>query len=96
MGSGRVVRNDQEGFIIDPFDIDGWVKAIRSVAKDSVLRRRFGASASSRAKEYTWKRASARLYGHLIDCIIAGRTNAGKQPGADNRSPASTVPPVRQ
>ena len=61
VGAGRIVRNGIEGYVIDPFDKDAWVEAIRMVAKNVDLRRRFGHAATARAQEFTWARVGERL-----------------------------------
>src|SRR6267143_482451 len=65
----RIVRNGQEGYVIDPFNTRAWVEAIRGLAHDVALRRRFGAAAAARAKEFTWQHAGGRLYDHLVKAI---------------------------
>lgn len=62
MGAVPIVRHGSEGFILDPYDTDAWAEALRSLARDRDLCRRFGASAAERAKEYTWQKVGARLY----------------------------------
>jgi len=62
MGAGRIVRNEVEGYVIDPFDIDGWARAICILATDVDLRRSIGFAASRRAEEFTWDRVGRRLY----------------------------------
>jgi len=65
MGAGRVITDGREGFVIDPWDKDRWVEAIRLLARDVALRRRMGAQAAASAQEYTWERVGARLRGHF-------------------------------
>jgi glycosyltransferase involved in cell wall biosynthesis len=65
MGAGRIVRNGIEGYVIDPFDKDAWVDAIRMLARDVDLRRRFGHAAATRAQEFTWDRAGKHLGEHF-------------------------------
>jgi glycosyltransferase involved in cell wall biosynthesis len=61
MGAGRIVRDGIEGYVIDPFDKDAWVDAIRMLARDVGLRRRFGDAAAARAQEFTWARVGKHL-----------------------------------
>lgn len=82
MGSGPIVRNGREGYVIDPFDTNAWAEAIRVLAQDAVLRRRFGAAASAQAKEYTWQHAGARLYEQLVNATIAFHRSDLKASGA--------------
>jgi glycosyltransferase involved in cell wall biosynthesis len=66
MGAGRLVRHGQEGYVIDPLDVDAWVDAIRQLAGDVSLRRRMGAAAATRAKDFTWERVTARLQDKIM------------------------------
>jgi glycosyltransferase involved in cell wall biosynthesis len=62
MGAGRIVRNEMEGYVIDPFDVDGWIHAIRTMACEPTLRRDLGLAASRRAAAFTWQQVGTRLY----------------------------------
>ena len=59
MGAGPA-REGIDGFIIDPYDIDGWSDAIRKLAEDGELRKRMSVSAKERAEEFTWERVGQR------------------------------------
>jgi glycosyltransferase involved in cell wall biosynthesis len=63
MGVGRLVRNGVEGYVIDPFDIDGWARSICTLATEPDLRRSLASAAARRAEEFTWERVGRRLYG---------------------------------
>jgi glycosyltransferase involved in cell wall biosynthesis len=63
MGAGRLVRNGVEGYVIDPFDIDGWTRAMCTLATEPDLRRCLGIAAARRAEEFTWERVGRRLNG---------------------------------
>ncbi len=66
MGKVPIVRDGQEGYVVDPYDTDAWVAALRILAKDASLRHRFAAQAAERAKEYTWQKVGARMYDLLV------------------------------
>lgn len=66
MGAGRVVRHGHEGFVVDPFDQDAWVDALRTLARDAGLRRGMGAAAAASAQGFTWQRVSERLREHFL------------------------------
>ena len=34
MGAGRIVRDNKEGFVIEPYDAARWISAIRTLAED--------------------------------------------------------------
>lgn len=67
MGAGAIVRDGIEGMILDPYDRDGWVNALRTLHKNPDLRRRLGEAARRRAAEFTWKRVAGRRYAQLCE-----------------------------
>ena len=58
MGAGAVIRNGVDGIVLDPFDHDGWVEALRKLSEDASLRSRLGESARQRAKEFTFEKTA--------------------------------------
>jgi glycosyltransferase involved in cell wall biosynthesis len=60
MGAGEVIRDGREGIVLDPYDHDAWVQAIRRLAGDPDLRARLGAAAKVRAQEFTWDKVARR------------------------------------
>ena len=54
MGAGMVARHEQDGYVMDPYDEEAWVAALRRLAGDRELRQRLGKSAQERAQEFTW------------------------------------------
>lgn len=54
MGAGRIVRHDREGFVIDPYDADLWIEAIKVLAEDDGCRARMSLAASERANSFHW------------------------------------------
>jgi glycosyltransferase involved in cell wall biosynthesis len=54
MGAARIIRDDMEGFILDPYDEDAWVSKLQILAQDKQLRRRLSEAANERAKLFTW------------------------------------------
>src|SRR6185437_7702851 len=71
MGAGRIVRDGREGCVIDPFDIEAWARAIRSLAHDRGLRQRLAENASMRAQDFTWQRVGGRL-SEIFDRVANG------------------------
>lgn len=71
MGAGRIVRDGREGCVIDPFDIEAWAWAIRSLAHDRGLRQRLAENASMRAQDFTWQRVGGRL-SEIFDRVANG------------------------
>jgi glycosyltransferase involved in cell wall biosynthesis len=62
MGAGNVLRDGQEGLVIDPYDQEALIESIRLLARDADLRRRLGEAARARAAQYTWERVAARRH----------------------------------
>ena len=58
MGAGAVIRNGVDGIVLDPFDHDGWVQALRTLASDASLRARLGEAARQRAREFTFEKTA--------------------------------------
>ncbi|HEY2708152.1 MAG TPA: glycosyltransferase family 4 protein [Caulobacteraceae bacterium] len=58
MGAGRAVRNGVEGFVLDPYDGDAWVTALRDLAADKDKRVAMAAAAAARAKEFVWSKVA--------------------------------------
>lgn len=75
MGAGDVARDGIEALVVDPYDQDGWVEAIRRVANDADLRARLGRAAALRAQEYTWDKVGSRRRA-LFRAALAGRVPA--------------------
>jgi glycosyltransferase involved in cell wall biosynthesis len=59
MGAGRIARHEQDGFVVDPYNRDGWIDALRRLAAEKDLRAALGQSARKRAEEFTWARAGS-------------------------------------
>lgn len=60
MGAGRIVRDQREGFVLDPHDASGWIAAIRALAEDAGLRERMSAAAVEHARHFTWDLVASR------------------------------------
>ena len=61
MGAGRIVRDQQEGLVIDPLDVEELASAITLLAEDATLRRQLGSNAAKRADDYTWQKVGLRF-----------------------------------
>lgn len=71
MGTGRIVRDGQEGLVLDPYDRDGWVMAIRTLAEDRDRRRRLGAAAAERARSFGWDEVAAKRRRQMLERVGA-------------------------
>jgi glycosyltransferase involved in cell wall biosynthesis len=67
MGAGRIVRHKHEGFVLDPYDAEGWISAIRDLAKDAELRKNMADAAFERARDFTWEAVAGRRRQQIID-----------------------------
>jgi glycosyltransferase involved in cell wall biosynthesis len=82
MGAGSVVRPGREGAIVDAYDAQGWIAALRGLAEDRNLRERLSQSASERALEFVWPRVAARRRAQIEACF-------SERPAARARPPRS-------
>jgi glycosyltransferase involved in cell wall biosynthesis len=73
MGAGRGARDGQEGMILDHYDTDAWVEALRKLAADAELRKMFGQAGVMRAQDFTWGRVAARRRQQLLECALPRR-----------------------
>lgn len=85
MGAGRVVRDGVEGYVIDPFDVDGWARAIHALATNAHLRQSLGDAAARRAQAFTWDRVGRRLHDLLVGAAGRGPVAPGAGPSPAGR-----------
>jgi len=69
MGATSVVRHGIDGYVIDPYDVDAWVEAMRRLAKESDLRMEMGRAARERAFEFTWEKVGALRRKALVERV---------------------------
>ena len=84
MGAGTIVRNDREGYVIEPGDVTEWIAAIRRLAEDRQLRRRMSSAAAERAQSYVWPAVAnrrRRQEGFLAACARDVPSEAEVMPG---------------
>lgn len=72
MGAGRVVRHGREGFVLDPYDSDGWIAAIRTLAEDHDRRRAMGMAAAEHAQAFVWRAVAHRRRQQILDRLTNG------------------------
>jgi glycosyltransferase involved in cell wall biosynthesis len=70
MGTGRIVRDKQEGLVNDPYDRDQWISALRMLADDVILRRRMANAAFVRARDFVWDRVATRRRQQVLDRLV--------------------------
>jgi glycosyltransferase involved in cell wall biosynthesis len=67
LAAGNLLRPDREGLLVDPYDADGWIAAIRRISEDVELRRRMSMAASDRAKSFVWSAVAADRRQKVLD-----------------------------
>ena len=70
MGTARIVRHEQEGFVLNPYDSASWITAIRLLAEDTDRRLTMGAAASERAQAFQWNAVAVRRRQQILDCLV--------------------------
>jgi glycosyltransferase involved in cell wall biosynthesis len=70
MGAGRIVRDNQEGFVIDPYDRDRWISALRMLADDADRRRIMANAAFESARYFVWDRVAARRRQQILERLV--------------------------
>lgn len=78
MGAGRIVRDGREGFVLDPYDSDGWIAAIRTLGVDHDRRRSMGAAAAERAQSFHWDTVALRRRQQVLDRLASTQADANK------------------
>jgi len=73
MGAGALVRPDCEGEVIDAYDADTWIAAIRRVAGEDGVRRRMSRAAGERSQSYIWPAVAERRRRQFEDILAGGR-----------------------
>lgn len=69
MGSASVIRNEVNGLVVKPYDVDGLAEAISRLAGSQELRHRLGKQAANDARAYTYEiigRKRANLFSSLL------------------------------
>lgn len=77
MGAGEFARDGREGIILDAYDDEAWVDALRRLAADSELRECLGQNGLLRAQAYTWNRAGRRRTRSLLTAMHDSKSGRG-------------------
>jgi glycosyltransferase involved in cell wall biosynthesis len=77
MGAGSIMRDGIDGLIVEPYDQDGWVEALRKLAHSPSLRFYCGATARNRAAEFTWEKVGRRRAQALVNKLSRTLVTAG-------------------
>ncbi|MBB6479261.1 glycosyltransferase family 4 protein [Spirochaeta isovalerica] len=60
MGSGGIIQDDVEGFVIDPFNENEFVSAIQMMVNNSEIRNKMAQNSVNKAKDYVWEKVAYR------------------------------------
>ena len=69
MGAGRIIRNNANGYIIDPYNAEAWIETIRMLANSTELRQHVGKSARESAERFTWSEVGEQRRKQLVEII---------------------------
>jgi glycosyltransferase involved in cell wall biosynthesis len=69
MGAGGVIRDNCEGFVIDPYDGGAWIAAIQRLANDPELRSTMAKAAAKRAEYFIWSSVAARRRQQIVELV---------------------------
>jgi len=75
MGAGRIVRHNQEGFVINPYDGSAWIDAMRELAENRDRRAEMSLAASERAKSFHWDAVANARRQQILEHIAPGRSD---------------------
>ena len=59
MGGGNIIRDEFNGVVVKPYDVDGLAEAISRLATSPELRKRLGAQAAKDAQNFTYEKVGA-------------------------------------
>jgi glycosyltransferase involved in cell wall biosynthesis len=92
MGAGRIARDGQEGFVLDPYDATGWITAMQTLAEDVSQRRSMGLIARETAKLYHWDIVAAHRKRQVLDRLQTTYSGSRKDAlSTDGRLAADAV-----
>lgn len=71
MGGGGIIRDGIDGRVINPHEEDQWIEAIRTLAYNQDLCRRYGENAHHHAQDYLWEKVGRQRLEELNRRISA-------------------------
>lgn len=83
MGSGNLVRDNVNGLVVKPHDVDGLADAVSRLATSPQLRNRLGLQAAKDAQNYTYHKVGserARILSNLLNAHRGEVRSAGSSP----------------
>lgn len=82
MGAAQIIKNDVNGLIVHPYDVDGLAEAIFRLAHFPDLRRRLGNKAADDALSFTYEKVGLQRAALLTRLLAAHFTDAKTEEGA--------------
>lgn len=67
MAGDGVIRNDNEGYIIEPHDREAWIENLKWLFDDITLRRRLAINSRERAEYFLWDNVASRRAKQILD-----------------------------
>ncbi len=67
----------KKGFVVDPYDDEGWIAALRTLAQDHERRRAMAVKAAERAKAFHWDVVARRRRQQMLDRLTVLEPGAG-------------------
>ena len=97
-GSSALVNDGETGFLAQPGDAAGFLKAVERLVTDPALRRAMGEQALARARTYEWEEAMARIAGYYEEIFepqpVTDTVEGDGHPASDlGISPPVLIPP---
>jgi glycosyltransferase involved in cell wall biosynthesis len=75
----HLARDGIEGLVIEPDDLDGLSRALRTLAEDDALRLRLGAAARQRAQSFpTWEQSAELFFASVREAIRLERESGSR------------------
>jgi glycosyltransferase involved in cell wall biosynthesis len=75
MGGGNIIRDEFNGLVVKPYDVDGLAAAISRLATSPELRKRLGAQAAKDAQNFTYEKVGAER-ATILSAPLAARREA--------------------
>jgi glycosyltransferase involved in cell wall biosynthesis len=69
MGSARLVEDGRNGFIVQPYDIEGLARSIRRLFRDRPLRQRLASQAAADAQDFAYERVGVSRAHQMVNLV---------------------------
>ena len=66
MGSGNIIADGVDGFVIEPHDENKWIDSMRLLSEDAALRQKLSQQSKQKAFNYTWDVVGADRLNSLL------------------------------